>query len=181
MFPIFFNMAKPNQSLILDLKKIAPSIWERRPSQPIEKSIYLPKSPDLVLLFSWTGAQSRHILVIATTINDLCFRSSTTKQRYLPPAVERVLSLGTNISSSSIIHGFSEDGSNKAVAFTEAFSSKPATNRRARSSVRTAHRDTCASSNSAQHSRRAFLQALSFVYAAPSLAYSFLATSGSFR
>ncbi|ORY14389.1 hypothetical protein BCR34DRAFT_585789 [Clohesyomyces aquaticus] len=116
---------------------IAPTIWEHiPPSLPhSEKPASSHCCPQLILLFSWTGAQGRHvekyatryqdlfpsstILVISTSIKDLCFRSPYEKQQRLQPAIEQIRSYGPV--GRVLIHCFSEGGSNKAVEFAEAY------------------------------------------------------------
>lgn len=123
---------------------IAPSVWELAP-----KSIRAPKSslhkdvnvPALIVLCTWTGAHIRHIakytekyeslfpssimMVITTTADDLCFRSSECKQERLVPAVKRIsshCSINPNGKNTGILlHVFSEGGSNKAVELAEAY------------------------------------------------------------
>lgn len=116
---------------------VAPTIWEYIPTQSTTKEKSLLEDlehPDLVLLFSWTGALGRHvqkytdfyktrfpstpILVVTTSILDLCYRSSSLKQNRLQPAIHRVL---FSNSDNILIHAFSEGGSNKAVEFAEAY------------------------------------------------------------
>jgi hypothetical protein len=116
---------------------IIPSVWEYSPTSQLsspEKS----SSPELILLFSWTNGQSRHIekytrgytklfpqssiILVTTTLTDLVFRSSSQKQKALQPAISHVIERypGTKI----LAHCFSEGGSNKAVEFSEAFLSR---------------------------------------------------------
>ncbi|KAF2114258.1 hypothetical protein BDV96DRAFT_453290, partial [Lophiotrema nucula] len=113
---------------------VAPTIWEHQTFDTSEKPP-TGTSPDLIILFSWTSANGRHvlkytskyqalfptsrILVVTTSIKDLCFRSSSAKQSRLQPAVNRILSYGNN--DNILIHVFSEGGSNKAVEFAEAY------------------------------------------------------------
>ncbi|KAE9362756.1 hypothetical protein N431DRAFT_391260 [Stipitochalara longipes BDJ] len=93
-------------------------------------------SPSLILLFSWTGAQQRHIskyvkgyeklfptspvLVIGTSIKDLIVRSSAEKQRNLQSTIDVVINSGLS-HSNVLVHCFSDGGSNKAVEFAEAY------------------------------------------------------------
>jgi hypothetical protein len=115
---------------------IAPSIWEYLPNSlhSLER-VATDISPDLLILFSWTGARKRHvlryvrsyqslfplsrILVITTTIEDLCFHSSAVKQSRLQPAVEQIVSY-VNVTR-ILVHVFSEGGANKAVELAEAY------------------------------------------------------------
>ncbi|KAF2264136.1 hypothetical protein CC78DRAFT_447426, partial [Lojkania enalia] len=92
-------------------------------------------APDMIIIFSWTGAQGKNtakytdtyqtlfpntsIFVITTSAKDLCFRSSRKKQSRLQPAIDRVRSYGSI--QNVLIHVFSEGGSNKAVEFAEAY------------------------------------------------------------
>ncbi|PMD19336.1 hypothetical protein NA56DRAFT_575642 [Hyaloscypha hepaticicola] len=93
-------------------------------------------SPSLVLLFSWTGAQQRHIskyisgyaklfptspvLVIETSLKDLVMRSSAEKQRNLQRTIDLMIKSGLS-NGNILIHCFSDGGSNKAVEFAEAY------------------------------------------------------------
>ncbi|KAF2729589.1 hypothetical protein EJ04DRAFT_515831 [Polyplosphaeria fusca] len=136
-------MPKDLHDTIPGFTPVAPTVWEYLPTPATifdNTSPDLP--PDLILLFSWTGANGRHVLkytktyqslfpstpimVITTSLKDLCYRSSSTKQRRLQRAVDRVQSLGKL--SNILIHVFSEGGSNKAAEFAEAYHS--ATSRR---------------------------------------------------
>lgn len=132
-------MTKPQHDAIPGFTSVAPSIWEFRPVLPFGP--LLPSSalhaPSAIILFSWTGAQGRHIskyamkyqsffpttpiLVITTSAKDLCLRSSKRKQARLQPAVKQ-LSIYDDYSS-ILIHVFSEGGCNKAVEFAEAYHS----------------------------------------------------------
>ncbi|KAH0431560.1 hypothetical protein CcaCcLH18_07043 [Colletotrichum camelliae] len=97
------------------------------------------RSPTLILLTSWTGADPRHvakytkryneiypnttIMVITTVIHDLVFRSTKEKVATLAPAVEF---LQRHISTQSkrptiLLHAFSEGGANKAVCLARAY------------------------------------------------------------
>ncbi|EQB56627.1 hypothetical protein CGLO_03346 [Colletotrichum gloeosporioides Cg-14] len=97
------------------------------------------KSPTLILLTSWTGADPRNvakytkryneiypkttIMVITTVIHDLVFRSTKEKVATLEPAVKF---LRRHISTQSkrptmLLHAFSEGGSNKAVCLARAY------------------------------------------------------------
>ncbi|KAF2651462.1 hypothetical protein K491DRAFT_89904 [Lophiostoma macrostomum CBS 122681] len=118
---------------------VAPSIWERLPVLHSrfrwEKSNESPKAPDLILLFTWTGAHGRHILkhadtyqslfpsstimIITTSIKDLWFRNSRSQPRRLRPAINRILAYKhiDNI----LVHAYSEGGSNKVVEFADAY------------------------------------------------------------
>lgn len=116
---------------------VAQSIWEYIPTIGLDPLSWKPSidAPSLIILFSWTGANGRHvskytmtyqtlfpttpILVITTSAYDFCFRSSAQKQLSLRPAVERVLSYEDH--SSILVHAFSEGGSNKATEFAEAY------------------------------------------------------------
>jgi hypothetical protein len=92
-------------------------------------------SPSVILLFSWTGALPKHvekyttgysklfpsssIITISTTLPDLIFRTSSSKQAQLTTLVETV---SAQIDSEGVIvHCFSDGGSNKAVEFAEAY------------------------------------------------------------
>lgn len=101
-------------------------------------SLASSSAPSLILLFPWTGATPRPIskytaayqalypttpiVVITTTIKDLCYRSSSTKQKRIQPALHYVHSAYHNISKGGILlHAFSEGGLNKAIEFAEAW------------------------------------------------------------
>jgi hypothetical protein len=131
-------------NVLPDFTLVAPSIYEHIPSSSY-KSPYATleniEVPSLILLCTWTGAQSRYIakytakyqclfpstriMVIATTAKDLCFRNSQRKQERLKPAVERISSLEylhTDGNATRILmHVFSEGGSNKACELAEAY------------------------------------------------------------
>jgi hypothetical protein len=128
---------------IPDFTLIAPSIHEHTPSPSYGKPCVEEdaNSPSLILLCTWTGAQNRyiakytaeyqsiypstHIMVIATTTKDLCFRNSKRKQERLKPAVERISSLEylrpSGHAAGILMHIFSEGGSNKACELAEAY------------------------------------------------------------
>ncbi|KAF2844471.1 hypothetical protein T440DRAFT_549190 [Plenodomus tracheiphilus IPT5] len=129
---------------------IAPSIWEHKPSNPYHlPSLFCPllKAPSLVVLCTWTGAQHRHIatytaeyqrrfpstriMVITTSIKDLCFRTSEQEQKRLRPAVDRIASYQrfppSGTSGSMLMHVFSEGGSHKACELAEAYHDATAT------------------------------------------------------
>ncbi|OAL03311.1 hypothetical protein IQ06DRAFT_105883 [Phaeosphaeriaceae sp. SRC1lsM3a] len=123
---------------------LGPSIYEYTPSS-IYRSPYTVEKfdgePSLILLCTWTGAQNRYIakytakyqslfptariMVIATTAKDLCFRNSKRKQQRLKPAVERISSLeylsACGNDAGTLMHVFSEGGSNKACELAEAY------------------------------------------------------------
>jgi hypothetical protein len=130
-------MPKRPQESMPGFDRIAPSIWGRVPTPTDEKysSNGDASSPDVILVFSWTGAVLRHvskytkhyeelypsstILLITTTIKDLCWRSSDRKQMRLRPAIDCITEGKPN--KSVLVHCFSEGGSNKAVEFAEAY------------------------------------------------------------
>jgi hypothetical protein len=102
-------------------------------------STTISQDPSLILLFTWTGALPAHIvkytthyqtlyptspiLLITTTIADLIYRRSTTKQRNLTPAIYHLFtdSLSSNAPSSILVHCFSEGGSHKAIQFARTY------------------------------------------------------------
>ncbi|KAH7130417.1 hypothetical protein B0J11DRAFT_392040, partial [Dendryphion nanum] len=114
---------------------VAPTIWECPASTNLSSTISQAESPDLILLFSWTGASGKHvskytrqyqflfpmsrIMVITTSIKDLILRSSTKRQSRLLPAIGRILSYG-NLNR-ILVHAFSEGGSNKATELAEVY------------------------------------------------------------
>jgi hypothetical protein len=93
------------------------------------------QDPELILLFTWTGARPHHIakytsgytklfpsspiIVITTSIKDLLYRTSAKKQRSLIPAILTILS--SHLDSNFLVHCFSEGGAHKSVQFAKAF------------------------------------------------------------
>lgn len=131
-------------SIIPGFMVLAPSIYEYIPPAAYKLSSSIAQGPDalsLIILCSWTGANSKHvakytteyqrlfpstrILVITTTAKDLCFRNSKRKQERLRPAVDRISSLEYLDTSGNdagiLMHVFSEGGSNKACELAEAY------------------------------------------------------------
>lgn len=95
------------------------------------------EDPTHVILCTWTGAEDRpiqhyknaylnlfggtdklEIIIIKTTIRDLCFRSSATKQHRLQSIVSKI---PRNSSPRVLLHVFSEGGSHKACELAEAY------------------------------------------------------------
>src|SRR5271170_5379261 len=96
-------------SHLLSVEQLSPNISLYRPkvSTGENGSASTPslKHPNLILLFSWTGAQQKHItkytsgyfarfpstpiMVITTSINDLTYRTSSKKCRVLLPCHRR--------------------------------------------------------------------------------------------
>jgi Eukaryotic protein of unknown function (DUF829) len=101
-----------------------------------EKSIVSSTTPNLILLFPWTGAQFKHILkytssyndlfpttpimVITTSMFDLVYLKSSKKRRSLIPAITAIKS-SPILSSRVVLHAFSEGGSYTAVQLARAF------------------------------------------------------------
>lgn len=132
-------MPKPRHDAIPGFTPVGPAIWEYVPQFAVgvrqSQIIQFVEGPDLILLFSWTGAHGKHvakytaqyqrlfpssiIMVITTSAKDLCFRNSAAKQARLQPAIDRIVEYG-NISN-ILMHAYSEGGSNKAVEFVEAY------------------------------------------------------------
>lgn len=93
------------------------------------------QDPDLILLFTWTGAKPHHItkytsaytklfpsspiMVITTSLKDFLQRSSTKKQLSLIPAI--LTTLSSHLDANFLVHCFSEGGAHKAVQFAKAF------------------------------------------------------------
>jgi hypothetical protein len=93
------------------------------------------QDPELILLFTWTGAKPHHIakytaaytklfpsspiMVITTSLKDFLHRSSPKKQLSLVPAILTILS--SRLDANFLVHCFSEGGAHKAVQFTKAF------------------------------------------------------------
>jgi hypothetical protein len=131
-------------SIVPGFAVLAPSIYEYTPRSAYKLSSSIAQeidAPSLIILCSWTGANSKHvakytteyhrlfpstrILVIATTAKDLCFRNSKRKQERLRPAVDHISSLeyldASNNNAGILMHAFSEGGSNKACEMAEAY------------------------------------------------------------
>jgi hypothetical protein len=118
---------------------IAPSIHFRRAkavaTDSDSESMLNLQDPELILLFTWTGAKPHHIakytsgytklfpsspiMVITTSIKDLLYRTSAKKQRSLIPAIVTILS--SHLDSDFLVHSFSEGGAHKSVQFAKAF------------------------------------------------------------
>jgi hypothetical protein len=138
-------MAKSSENTFTeDFDLIAPSIWVYAPLDlhrlPYCSSNHIV-APQLVLLCSWTEAHVQHvakytkkyqdlfpgtpIMVITTSIKDLCFRTSGRKEKRLKPAVDKIKNyLSSNYSESRshiLMHVFSEGGSHKACEVAEAY------------------------------------------------------------
>ena len=93
------------------------------------------QAPNLILLFSWTGAQEKHIakytsnyrdvfpattiMVITTSISDVIYRTSRQRQQALMPAISTITSTLVH-STKILVHAFSE-GSSTAVHLAKAF------------------------------------------------------------
>ncbi|KAF2202026.1 hypothetical protein GQ43DRAFT_350175, partial [Delitschia confertaspora ATCC 74209] len=138
-----------SKSFIPGFKPVSPTVWSYIPNCEFSNiststsTLYFlntPAHPSLILLFPWTGAQPRHIqkytsayqtlfptsliVVVTTSIKDLCFRSSRIKQRRLQPLICYLTStfLESKTKNGSILlHCFSEGGSNKATEFADLF------------------------------------------------------------
>jgi len=123
---------------------LAPSIYVYVPETTYELACIDEKdgeAPSLIILCSWTGANSEHvakytgeyqrlfpstrIVLIATTTKDLCFRNSKRKQERLGPAIDLIDSLqylsALGNDAGMLMHMFSEGGSNKACELAEAY------------------------------------------------------------
>jgi hypothetical protein len=123
---------------------IAPSIWEFTPHPQYAHMRFMSKhieTPSLIILCTWTGAQSRHIakftteyqsffpctriMIITSSTKDLCFWHSRRGRSCLQPAVERISGhnyLNKKRSSGDILlHIFSEGGFNKACELAESY------------------------------------------------------------
>ena len=119
--------------------RIAPSIHFRRAkavaADSDSESTMNFQDPEFILLFTWTGAQPRHIakytsgytklfpsspiMVITTSIKDLLYRASAKKQRSLIPAILTILT--SDLDSNFLVHCFSDGGAHKSVQFAKAF------------------------------------------------------------
>jgi hypothetical protein len=129
----------PISSIDPSFVHIAPSIHFRRAkamaADSDSESAMDLQDPDLILLFTWTGAQPHHIakytsgyakifpsspiMVITTSLNNLLYRSSAKNKRSLIPAILTILS--SHLDSNFLIHCFSESGAHKAIQFAKAF------------------------------------------------------------
>lgn len=118
---------------------VAPSIHFHRAKAMVadsdSESTMNLQDPDLILLFTWTGAKPHHItkytsaytklfpsspiMVITTSLKDFLHRSSTKKHLSLIPAILTILS--SHLDASFLVHCFSEGGAYKAVQFAKAF------------------------------------------------------------
>lgn len=95
-------------------------------------------SPDLIILTSWTGALPRHIakytlsyqtlypsvpiLLLTTSISELCITPTPSKVSALLPACAYLLASPTHTAKTSILlHAFSEGGAHKAVLLAKAY------------------------------------------------------------
>ncbi|KAI0573214.1 Indole-diterpene biosynthesis protein [Pyrenophora tritici-repentis] len=131
------------KSSVLNLKesgfeKLAPSVWKYSPNneqKASEDSKDNVEPPAMVVLCPWTGAKSGHIdfyterykelypfadiVVITTSLIDICFRSSESKQKRLASALEPIKG-----KENLLMHVFSDGGSNKACELAEAFKSE---------------------------------------------------------
>jgi len=129
---------QPETECIEGSCRLTPSIFTLTPqaATPDHSSDQtLTDTPSLILLFSWTGALPQHIakyttaytslypstpiLVITTSIKDLIYRSSKSKQKCLAPAISFLTT--QNLTSNILVHCFSEGGSHKAVQFASSF------------------------------------------------------------
>jgi hypothetical protein len=133
-------MAQSETQFIPGFQRLTASVWQYRPKVPEifdDKATLAPSnSPGLILLFPWTGAIGRHvskytdiyqsrfpsspIVVITTSLRDLCLRSSAKKQANLQPLIDFIRATYGGIGN-ALVHCFSEGGSNKAVEFAEAY------------------------------------------------------------
>ncbi|KAF2010031.1 hypothetical protein BU24DRAFT_428065 [Aaosphaeria arxii CBS 175.79] len=128
-------MVKDRYDSIPGFSSIGPGIWEYARHTPTQLSGKSEEQcPDLIFIFSWTGAGGRHILkytqnyqilfpssrilVVTTSIKDMALRTSKRRQRRLRPAIDHILQYKAN---DILIHAFSEGGTNKAVEFAEAY------------------------------------------------------------
>jgi Eukaryotic protein of unknown function (DUF829) len=134
------SISAENLSPSVAVEQLSPntSLYQPKVSTAEDGSASTPslKHPNLILLFSWTGAQQKHItkytsayfarfpstpiMVITTSIKDLTYRTSSKKRRALLPAIAAITcspTLNTNI----LLHAFSEGGSSTSVHFAKAF------------------------------------------------------------
>jgi hypothetical protein len=128
----------------VEFTPIAPSIWAYVPRNPYHLRCPLSDevaTPSLVLLCSWTEAPLGHvekytkvyqrlfpftrIMVITTSVKDLCFRTSSQESERLRPAVEQIRSYQqfdpAGRPGAILMHVFSEGGSHKACELAEAY------------------------------------------------------------
>ena len=127
-------------SIDASIANLSSSIFMYTPKVPViglvSTSTITLRDPSLILLFSWTGAQRKHItkyisgyiamfpstpiIVITTCINDLTYRTSSRKRRSLFPAITTIAN-STTLNANLLVHVFSEGGSSTAVHFAKAF------------------------------------------------------------
>ncbi|KAK3377093.1 hypothetical protein B0T24DRAFT_648763 [Lasiosphaeria ovina] len=120
--------------------RLAPSIHGNEASASFASSSSSPppppsgtrRPPNLVIIFSWTGAIPKHIvkyteaykamypgtpiLLITTAIADLAFHSTKKKIKALAPAIDYLCSI--------LLHAFSEGGANKAVCLAQGYQAR---------------------------------------------------------
>ena len=138
------TMVPSPPSSLPGFKLIAPSIWARVPAELYHLRLQdspTTKPPFLVLLCTWTGAQCRHIakyteeyqrrfplasiMVVTTSVKDLCLRSSEQEQRRLKLAIDRIAYYHRfrleKRTGAILMHVFSDGGSHKACELAEAY------------------------------------------------------------
>jgi hypothetical protein len=118
---------------------VVPTVWVRDPdplpTSPADTSSSA-RTPSHVFIFPWTNARSRDVakytnkylrlfpgaclVVITTSLKDLCFRSSLQKQARLQGFLDHLLGDSEHDNVRILMHVFSEGGSNKAVELAEA-------------------------------------------------------------
>ncbi|KAF7502979.1 hypothetical protein GJ744_004766 [Endocarpon pusillum] len=124
-----------------DFYSQAASVWVRHPKSCSLASSFssersaIHNNPSLILFFSWTSARPRPvseytteyiemfpsnpIMIIATTLTDLTFKSERSKQSALIPAVDYIIS--RHLDQDIHVHYFSEGGSHKAIQLAKAY------------------------------------------------------------
>lgn len=127
-------------SLDQSIEYLSPSILLHKPKSPAIEGGSAPiatiEAPNLILLFSWTGARQKHIMkyisgyndlfpstpimVLTTAINDLLYRTSKKRRTSFIPAITAITS-SSGLNRNILLHAFSEGGSSTSVHFAKAY------------------------------------------------------------
>ncbi len=113
--------------------RLNPAVWFFEPSSPT-----IPSDPDLILLVGWMDATSRHIskytagytalyptsriLTITTTSYDFVFRSQTSNEARIAPALEILYGLPKE--TKLLLHFFSNGGATTTTFIAKAYKEK---------------------------------------------------------
>jgi hypothetical protein len=134
------SLTSETPSLDPSIEHLSPSIFLHKPNSPAIKngsaSTTTIEAPNLILLFSWTGAQQKYItkyisgynalfpstsvMVITTAINDLVYRTSKKRRSSFIPAITAITS-SADLNRNILLHAFSEGGSSTSVHFAKAY------------------------------------------------------------